>query len=270
MFLQEEFKMSERRACNAIDLHRSTYRYQPVLKDERMLMQKIREIANKRPSYGYRRIHFKLEQLGFKMNIKKLRRIYHEEGLILRRKRKPRRIIGQGPKLPLHHVKKPHDLWAMDFMYDTLMDGRRMRVLTIIDHHSRYSPGIVVKKSFRAIDLTKILDHIIEVEGKPNALITHNGTEFTATEFKEWAERKGIKLFYIKPGRPVENGLCESFNGRVRDECLNHSVFINYEDASEIIEEWRIDYNTERPHSALDNLTPLQFMKQCLRENGLD
>lgn len=195
MFLQEEFKMSERRACQAVDLHRSTCRYESVLKDERMLIQKIREIANKHPSYGYRRIHFKMDQAGLAMNIKRLRRLYLQERLILRRKRKPRRIIGQGPKLPLHDVKKPHDLWAMDFMYDTLMDGRRMRILTIIDHHSRYSPGIFIKKSFRAADLCKILEHIFEVEGKPNALITDNGTEFTANEFREWAKKNGVQLF---------------------------------------------------------------------------
>jgi putative transposase len=270
MFLQEEFKMSERRSCEAIDLHRSTLRYRASLNDDQNLIQKMREIANKHPSYGYRRIHFKMCLLGTPLNIKKFRRLYKQEKLILRRKRKPRRIIGQGPKLPLHHVKKTHDLWAMDFMHDTLMNGRRLRVLTIIDHHSRYSPGIFIKKSFRASDLCKILDHLFETEGKPNALITDNGTEFTAIEFKEWAKRNKVELFYIRPGRPVENGLCESFNGRVRDEFLNQSVFIDYEDAAEKIEEWRNYYNKERPHSALGYLTPLQFMKQCLRANGLD
>ncbi len=258
--------MSERRACAVVSLHRSTHRYLSKKKDERLVIQKIREIAHKHPSYGYRRIHFKMTRLGFSMNLKRLRRLYRKEALILRRKRKSRRIIGQGNRLPLHRVKKPHDLWAMDFMYDTLFNGRRMRVLTSIDHHSRFSPGIFVRRSFRSPDLCKILSHLFETEGKPNALMTDNGTEFTAKEFKDWAKKNKIELFYIKPGRPVENGICESFNGRVRDEFLNQNAFINYEEASEKIEEWRVEYNTERPHSSLGNLTPNEFMKQCLKE----
>lgn len=265
--MREEFDLSERRACKVMDVHRATFRYELKERDNKSLLQKVREVANKHPSYGYRRIHNKLLRLGFKMSLKRLRRIYAKERLNLRRRRKPRRIHGQGGYLPPVIAKKPLDLWAMDFMYDTTMMGKRMRLLTIIDHHSRYCPGIFVKSGFSALELCKVLDHLIEIEGKPNAIISDNGTEFTAMEFRAWAERNKIKLFYIRPGRPVENGMIESFNGRVRDECLNHIDFTSIEDAGDQLEKWRVHYNEERPHSSLGNLSPTEFMRQSKLEN---
>jgi putative transposase len=265
-----EFEMSERRACRVMNVHRATFRYELKAKGSKALLQKVREVANKHPSYGYRRIHNRLGRLGFSMSLNKFRRIYAQEKLKARRRRNPRRIHGQGGYLPPVQAKKPLDLWAMDFMYETTMTGRRMRLLTIIDHHSRYCPGIFVKSGFSALDLCKVLDHLIEIEGKPNAIISDNGTEFTAHEFKAWAERKGIQLFYIRPGRPVENGMIESFNGRVRDECLNPSDFTSLEDAGDQLEKWRVHYNEERPHSSLGYVSPSEFMKQSKLDNGLE
>lgn len=203
------------------------------------------------------------------MNLKKLRRIYLKEKLVLRRKRRPRRIVGQGAYLPPVVAKKPHDLWAMDFMHDALLNGRRIRLLNVIDHHSRYCPGMIVRAGFSGVELCKALDHIIAVEGKPNAIISDNGTEFTAKEFRAWAESHKIKLYYIRPGRPVENGMIESFNGRVRDECLNQNIFTSLEDAGDIVENWRMYYNTERAHSSLGNLTPIEFLEKAKLENGI-
>lgn len=200
------------------------------------------------------------------MNLKKLRRIYLQEGLVFRRKRRPRRIVGQGAYLPPVNAKKPHDLWAMDFMHDALINGRKIKLLTLVDHYSRYCPGILVRPGFTADELCKVLDHIISVEGKPKAIISDNGTEFTSRQFRAWAERNKIELYYIRPGRPVENGFVESFNGRVRDECLNQNMFTSMEDAGDIVENWRIDYNYERPHSSLGNVTPIEFLERIKLE----
>lgn len=253
-----------------MEVHRATYRYEPKERDSKALLQKVREAANRHPSYGYRRLHNRLMKLGFEMSLNKFRRIYAKEKLNLRRRKKPRRIHGQGKYLPPVQAKKPLDLWAMDFMYDTTMTGRRMRVLTIIDHHSRYCPGIFVKSGFSALELCKVLGHLIQMEGKPNAIITDNGTEFTANEFRAWAESNKIKLFYIRPGRPVENGMIESFNGRLRDELLDRTDFTSLEDAGDQVEKWRVHYNEERPHSSLGYVSPAEFMRQSKLENCME
>lgn len=261
--------MSERRACRVVSMHRSTARYCLKEKDSKGLLQKVREVANKHPTYGYRRLHHRMVRLGFPISLTKFRRIYRQQKLILRRRRKPRRIHGQGQYMPPIAAKKPHDLWAMDFMHDALLNGRRIKLLTIIDHHSRYCPGILVRPGFSALELCSVLDSLIAVEGKPNAIMSDNGTGFTAREFQAWAARNGIRLFYIR-GRPVENGMIESFNSRVRDECLNQNVFASIEDAGDLVEKWRIYYNEDRPHSSLGNLSPIEFMRRSKIENGLE
>lgn len=261
-FLQEELTFSERRACRAIEIDRKTIRYKPVVKDSPGLISRVRAIAEKYPSFGYRRIHVRLQKDGIKINLKRLRRIYHEQGLFLRRKKKNRRQKFIGERKPSRVLSAPNQLWCIDFMFDRTQRGSKLAILTIIDQHTRLSPGIFVRSSFRQRDLRYALEAAIYAHGKPAGILSDNGIEFTHQIHRDWAKKHGIDLFYIRPGNPIENAFNESFNGRVRDECLNRNAFDNLEEAEEGLESWRIFYNEERPHSSLKNLTPMEFMKQ--------
>lgn len=260
-FLQQELTFSERRACRAVEIDRKTMHYEPVEKDSPEIVKQIRLIAERYPSWGYRRIHDRLGRLGVKMNIKRLRRIYREQRLFLRRQKR-RRYKFQGPKLPARILESPNQLWCMDFVSDKTHSGSRIMILTILDQYSRYCPGIFVRTGFKFRDMQYALDAAFFNAGKPAGILTDNGIEFVHPVYREWARQKGIELFYIKPGRPVENAVIESFNARLRDECLRRNAFLSVDDAAELIERWRNFYNEERPHSSLGNLTPSEFMKQ--------
>lgn len=235
--------------------------YRPVEKDAPELVAKIREIAEKYPNFGYRRIHNRILKSGILINIKRLRRIYREQKLILRRKKKGRRKFS-GPRKPARELSGPHQLWCMDFIFDKTQRGEKLMILTILDQHTRYCPGLFLRKSFKQRDLIYAMEAAIYSYGKPAGILSDNGFEFTHDLFRAWAKRQGIDLFYIRPGKPVENAFIESFNGRLRDECLSRNAFENFEEAEEILEVWRNFYNDERPHSSLGNLTPREFMKQ--------
>lgn len=260
-FLKEELTFSERRACRAIEIDRKTLHYKPVQKDAPELVNKIRAIAEKYPSYGYRRVHSRLSRQGVKMNIKRLRRIYLEQKLFLRR-RKRKRYKFEGERAPARVLDRPNRMWCMDFVFDKTQAGGRIMMLTVLDQYTRVCPGIFVRSGFRQRDLRYALEVAFIAAGKPDAILSDNGLEFTHPVFREWACQKGIQLFYIRPGKPVENAFIESFNGRLRDECLSRSSFTSVEDAGEIIEQWRNHYNEERPHSSLGNLTPAEYVKQ--------
>lgn len=260
-FLQEELTFSERRACRAIEIDRKTMHYKPVEKDPPELLKRVRQIAERHPSYGYRRVHHMLKRQGVKMNLKRLRRIYREQRLFLRRQRR-RRYKFQGPRLPARILDGPNQLWCMDFMFDRTKKGARIMILTILDQHTRYCPGIFVRSGFRFRDMQYALDTAFFNAGRPAGLLSDNGLEFTHPVFREWAKQKGIDLFYIKPGRPVENAFIESFNSTLRKEHLRSHSFNDLDDAAESIERWRQMYNEQRPHSSLGDLTPAEFMKQ--------
>jgi putative transposase len=260
-FLKEELTFSERRACRAIEIDRKTIRYQAVEKDSQNLKARVKALAEKYPSFGYRRIHARLKREGIVMNIKRLRRIYVEQRLNLRRQKR-RRYKFQGPRLPARVLDAPNKVWAMDFMFDKTQSGGRIMILTIVDQYSRYCPGIFVRGGFRFRDMQYALDAAFFNAGKPAGILSDNGLEFTHPVFREWARQKGVDLFNIKPGRPVENAFIESFNSRLRDECLRRNSFSSVNDAADLIEKWRVFYNEERPHSSLGNLTPTEFMKQ--------
>ena len=193
------------------------------------------------------------------INHKRTERIYREEGLSLRRKR--RRKGAAGIRLTMPTPQKPNERWSMDFVTDSIVTGRRFRALTIGDDYSRECPAIEVDTSFGGARVVSVLERLAETRGLPETITMDNGPEFAGRHLDEWAFRKGIKLNFIRPGKPIENAFAESFNGRLRDECLNTNWFMNLKHAKEVIEEWREDYNTVRPHSSLKDMTPAEYAK---------
>jgi putative transposase len=225
------------------------------------LRLRIREIAHARPRFGYQRIHVMLRREGWLVNKKRVHRWYRIEGLQLRMRvrRRKHMCLHRGP-VPL--AQRTHERWSMDFVHDQLFDGRPFRVLTVVDQSSRQSPVLEPRHSFGGGDVVAVLDRAIARTGTPLSITVDHGTEFTSRVLEDWAYRRGVKLDFIRPGKPTENGHIESFNGRLRDECLNVMQFLSLDDARAKIEVWRIDYNAHRPHSSLGNLTPSEFAEK--------
>lgn len=261
MYVIESFGLSIRRSCSLIGIWRTSFAYTPMDKspDEAVIRTRLKELAQKRKRFGCPRLHVLLRREGFVINHKRTERIYKEEKLSLRvkhRKKMAATLRTEVPR-PKHH----NHIWSMDFMKDALSDGRKLKVLPIVDEYTKKSFRIEVDTSIAGARVVRILNEITPMEGLPEIIIIDNGPEFIGRALDEWAYRRGVKLFFITPGKPVENMYMESFNGRLRDECLNMHYFTSLEHARKLIEEWRIDYNTERPHSSLDNLTPEEFIK---------
>jgi len=231
--------------------------YQSCRRDRGELRVRLRDLATVRLSYGYRRLHVLLRREGWKINHKLVYRIYREEGLEVRTKRRRKRVSALRVVLPA--ATRPNERWSMDFVSDSLHDGRRFRVLTIVDHFTRESPAIEVGSSLTGKRVVAVLERLTRTHGLPQVITTDNGTEFTSRAVDEWAHRNGVKMDYIRPGKPVENAYIESFNARLRQECLEESWFLSIEDAKIRIEEWRKDYNDHRPHSSLGDNTPRSF-----------
>jgi putative transposase len=221
---------------------------------------RLRELAAVRVSYGYRRLHVLLRREGWKVNHKLVYRIYREEGLEVHTKKRRKRASTLRVVLPA--ATMPNERWSMDFVSDSLHDGRRFRVLTLVDHFSRVSPAIDVGSSITGKRVVAVLERLAKTHGLPRVITTDNGTEFTSRAVDEWAHRNGVKLDFIRPGKPIENAYIESFNGRLRQECLEENWFISMQDAREKIEAWRVDYNERRPHTSLGNQTPREFAAQ--------
>jgi putative transposase len=252
-----EFRRSQRKACELTGLWRSSCRYAVRRPGQEELRQKLRELAFKRPRFGYRRLLFFIQKAGHRVNHKRLFRLYRMDALGLPRKR-PKKRLWQRQK-PLTPALRPLERWSMDFEEDRLATRRKFRTLNIVDDFSRKSPGILVDTSIGGVRAARFLDELAEPNGLPETLVLDNGTEFTSRAFLGWAEKRGITLHFIDPGKPNQNAFIESFNGRFRDECLNLHWFESLPDARLTIEEWRIDYNEVRPHSSLGNLTPSEF-----------
>lgn len=259
------FAVSERRACQAIRFGRSSHRYQSVADSQAHLRMRIREIAEVRVSYGYKRIHALLEREGWRMNHKRVYRLYREEGLVLRR-RSPRRRVAVRRREEQQAALAPNESWSMDFMSDQLFDGRRIRVLTLVDNFSRESLALEVAPRFRGKDVAGILGRITRQRGTPRTIRVDNGPEFTSKALDLWAYANKVELDFSRPGKPTDNALIESFNGRFRQECLNQEWFMSLADARQKAESWRIDYNDVRPHSSLGNLAPREYAEMC-RDN---
>lgn len=246
-----------RRACELAQANRSTMYYQSCRRDRGELRVRLRDLATVRLSYGYRRLHVLLRREGLRVNHTLIYRIYKEEGLEVRTKKRKKRVSALRVVLPA--PTRPNERWSMDFVSDSLHDGRRFRVFTLVDHFSRVSPAVVVGSSITGKRVVEVLERLKTTCGLPRVITTDNGTEFTSRAVDEWAHRNGVKLDYIRPGKPVENAYIESFNGRLREECLNLHWFSSIEDARIKIEAWRKDYNEQRPHSALGQETPRAF-----------
>ena len=250
--------MSERRACQALTFGRSTYRYESVAAEQAALRMRIRGLASARVSYGYRRIHVLLKREGWQVNHKRVYRLYCLEGLRMRPKR-PRRHVSSRRRETRPLASRPDERWAMDFMSDETFDGRRIRLLTLVDHFTRESLAIEVDGSLGGQRVVEVLTRLALGGRKPKTISMDNGPEFTSKRLDQWAYLNGVEMDFSRPGKPTDNAMIEAFNARLRAECLNESWFLSLEDAREKIEEWRRHYNGERPHSALGNLAPETF-----------
>ena len=250
--------MSERRACVVVNLGRSTYRYQSVAAEQAALRMRIRDLAAARVSYGYRRIHVLLQREGWRVNHKRVYRLYRLEGLLMRPK-KPRRHVSCQRREIRPTANWRDERWSMDFMSDELFDGRRIRLLTLVDHFTRESPAIEVDGSLGGYRVVGVLARLALQGRIPKTIAVDNGPEFISKALDQWSYLNGVELDFSRPGKPTDNALIEAFNARVRQECLNENWFLSLEDAKEKIEAWRRYYNGERPHGALGNLAPEVF-----------
>ena len=256
------FQASIVRACALADFSRAGWYKPSTARDQTPRRTRIRELAHARPRYGYLRIHVLLRREGWQVNTKRVRRLYRLEGLQvrLRVRRRKHRALHRGPA-PL--AQGPRERWSMDFVHDQLTDGRAFRVLTVVDQWSRSSPILQCGLSVRGSDVAEALDHAIGNGPPPRAITVDHGTEFLSRALEDWAWRRGVQLDFTRPGKPTDNGYIESFNGKLRDECLNVNQFLSLADAQQQIEAWRQEYNTVRPHSSLGHLTPAQYQKIC-------
>ena len=250
--------MSERHACGLLDVCRATVRYQAHRREDGSVRQRLLELAALRKRFGYRRLGLLLRREGMVVNHKRVYRLYREEGLSLRR-RKRKRLTSEG-RGPGELASGPDQVWSLDFISDALAPGRRLKLLTVVDTYTRESLAIEVDTSISGERMARVLDRIIAERGaQPEEIVMDNGPEMTSRALDQWAYEHGVRLRFIAPGKPVQNCFIESFNGRLRDECLNQHWFRNLADARRIVAEWRSDYNRVRPHSALGGLSPEEY-----------
>jgi putative transposase len=226
---------------------------------------RIREIAAVRVRYGYKRIHVLLRREGWEINHKRVHRLYCEEGLNLRVKHKRKRP-GATLRLPRQQAKGMNDTWSMDFVADSLFNGSRFRVLTVVDNFSRECLAVEVGQGIRGEQVVTVLNRLKCIRGVPTSIRVDNGSEFVSKAVDKWAYDNKVALDFSRPGKPIDNAFVESFNGSFRDECLNVNWFLSFEDACAKIEAWRVDYNEFRPHSSLNNLTPADFARRQIQE----
>lgn len=259
VWLVQECDASQRRACRAMNLGGSTFRYVSRRGDGGVIRERMKALAYERPRFGYRRLQVMLRREGFNVNHKKVYRLYRLEGLAVRRKK--RKHIAIVARKPLPTGAGPNERWSMDFMWDQLADGRSFRTLNVVDDCTRESLAIEVDVSLPGLRVTRVLDHLMETRGVPKSIVMDNGPEFTGRALDAWAYHRGVALAFIAPGKPSQNGFAESFNGKFRDECLNQHWFVSMSDARRKIEEWRQDYNHVRPHSSLGNRSPAEFAR---------
>ena len=259
--LRRQHAMSERRACGLIRMDRSSCRYRAQPRDDEAIRKRLVELAAERPRFGYRRLHDLLIREGVEVNHKKIQRIYREEGLRVRRKK--RKQVAQMPREPRPVPERQDERWSIDFIQDTLTDGRCFRALNIVDDFTRECVAIEVAKSIPGERVARTLDRLAKERGLPTVIVVDNGPEFTSRVLDQWAHAHNVRLHFIRPGKPVENCFVESFNGKFRDECLNENWFVSLDDARRKIERWRRDYNEVRPHSSLGRIPPAEFAKSA-------
>ena len=224
----------------------------------------MKEVAAERHRFGYRRIHVMLKRQGWQVNHKKIRRLYREEKLQVRKRGGRKRALGT--RRPMLVPDRPNQRWSLDFVSDAFTDGRRFRVLAIIDDFSRDCLTLVADTSLSGLRVTRELDELIRRRGKPKTIVSDNGTELTSVAVLKWCQETGVEWHYIQPGKPMQNGFVESFNGSFRDECLNEHWFVSLAHATTIIRGWHREYNEERPKKELSGLTPADYAAQMAAE----
>mgnify|MGYP001297134260 CR=1 FL=1 len=253
------------RACGLVGISRSLYRYRGRRPDSAPLRVRIEEIAAAKRRYGYRRVYIRLRREGWEVNRKRVYRLYREAGLAVRRRKRKR--IGVFERKPLPKPLAANVSWSIDFVADGLIGGRRLRCLTVVDDCTRECLAIEVDTSIPGARVQAVLERLGDTRGLPQSITVDNGPEFDGKVLDQWSYRSGVRLAFIGPCKPNENAYIESFNGRFRDECLNEHWFISLAHARRIIEAWRIEYNTERPHSSLGNRTPQEFATERTKKD---
>jgi putative transposase len=241
----------------------SSLRYRSRRPSDDAIRARLRQLAAERPRFGYRRLGVMLEREGVIVNHKRVHRIYREEGLVLRKRRRQR--AATAARVPLVAQARPGQRYSINFVGDTLASGRTFRALNIVDDYTRECVAIEVDLSLPGERVARVLDRLAAGGQKPKVIVLNNGPELTSRALDQWAVRNRVQLRFIDPGKPMQNGYVESFNGKFRDECLNQHWFANLEEARAVIEAFRIDYNRERPHSVLGYRTPEEFAHRCLR-----
>lgn len=247
--------MSERRACRFLGFARSSQRYASH-RDDTALVKRLKVLAAERPRWGYRTLHTLLCREGQHINLKRVYRVYRAEGLTVRRRRRRKVAV---VRVPMPAPKRLNELWTMDFVSDALATGRRYRILAVLDTLSRECLALEVDTSLPAARVTRVLDQVAIERGYPERIRVDNGSEFAGQTMDQWASARGVKLEFIQPGKPIQNAFIESFNGRLRDECLNSHWFPAIADARVEIAAFRLDYNEVRPHGSLGRRTPSEY-----------
>lgn len=257
-YVTKTHEVSERRACRALGIERALVRYRFTRPADMELRECLRQLACERKRFGYRRLAILLAREGHACNLKKLHRLYREEQLQVRRRKGRKKATGT--RQPLPKPDQINQVWSLDFISDALSDGRRFRLLGVMDQCSRECLTLVADTSLPGARVVRELDRLITLRGKPHCIISDNGTELTSRAVLQWAQDHRIEWHYIAPGKPQQNGFTESLNGKLRDECLNEHWFTTLSEARHLIEAWRQDYNTVRPHSSLNYQTPKEFI----------
>lgn len=263
----EKHDVSQRRACAILAVDRSSVRYRSVRPDDGPIREAMKQVASERRRFGYRRIHVMLNRQGIVMNLKKLRRLYREEKLAVRKRGGRKRALGT--RRPIALPSRANERWSLDFVSDAFTDGRRFRVLAVVDDFTRECLALVADTSLSGLRVTRELDTIMVQRGRPRTIVSDNGTELTSMAVLKWCQQTRVGWHYIAPGKPMQNGFIESFNGSFRDECLNETLFSSLPHAKAKITAWKEDYNRQRPHSSLGNITPAEFaMKMAMEKQA--
>ena len=263
--LRKTHRVSERRACSVLGVDRSSVRYRSVRPDDANLRKAMKAVADERRRFGYRRVHVMLEREGWQVSQKKIRRLYAEEKLQVKRRGGRKRALGT--RRPMLVPDRANERWSLDFVSDAFTDGRRFRVLAIVDDFSRECLGLVADTSLSGLRVTRELSAIMRRRGRPKIVVSDNGTELTSMAVLRWCQDTGVGWHYIAPGKPTQNAFAERFIGSFRDELLNETLFTTLAEAKAHITAWKEDYNRNRPHSSLGNLTPDEFVANMALEN---
>lgn len=258
--LVEVHGMSERRACSVIGTDRTSARYRSRRPDDAELRERLKALAGERRRFGYRRLHVLLRREGHVVNRKKTQRLYREEGLSVRKRRGRKKATGT--RAPLLTVAVPNARWSVDFVHDQFVQGRRFRIFNVIDDVTKECLAAVVDTSISGRRVARELTALVARRGSPGLIVSDHGTEFTSNAMLAWSEETGVPWHFIAPGKPMQNGICEAFNSKMRDELLNETLFFGLDHARSAVARWVADYNSARPHSALGYQTPVAYAAQ--------